>query len=68
MATNIEKQVEKTIQEQASKFSKSKTIKDYEKAAERFEEMVKKGLTKKRGFTLMTIDNSHLHRMRINSK
>ncbi len=68
MEKTLDKQVKETITEQSSKFDETQETKDFEKAIEEFERMVESGLVKKRGYTLMTIDDAHLHRATFNTK
>jgi hypothetical protein len=52
----------KILKEQSEKHSNDPKIKDYEKASEEFSKMVEQGITKRRGYTLLTIDKAHLYK------
>ncbi len=49
-----------------AKFLDDSKLKEFEAASAAFELMVQQGLTKKRGYTLMTIMDEHLHRPLVN--
>ena len=54
---NIETILKKTLKEKETVFKNNPTIESYEKASENFEELVKKGWAKKRGYNLSTISD-----------
>jgi hypothetical protein len=58
----------KTLKEQSAKHSKDHKLKEFEKASEEFSKLVKQGIAKRRGYTLLTIDQAHLHRVNFNVK
>jgi hypothetical protein len=61
----IEQKVEKTINEKVDK-KFAETLEVLEKASREFEKLVSEGLTSKRGYNLMTIDNKHSMNYEIN--
>lgn len=67
METNLTKKLEKVLEKEKARLEKEETLEKFEKAAEEFEEMIKKGLVKRRGYNLMTIDNKHLNGCTFNS-
>ncbi len=46
-----------TIERESNKFEKDKTLESFEKALYEFNELVKAGKAKKRGYNLMSIDS-----------
>lgn len=54
MATNIEKRVKETLKKVSDEQGLDDKLSDYEKALKEFNELVEKGITKRRGYTLMT--------------
>ncbi|KJR43826.1 hypothetical protein MCHI_000284 [Candidatus Magnetoovum chiemensis] len=69
MNNNITESVKTLIESDDMKETlHSQTIKEFEEALERFETLLKKGLTKKRGHTLLTITDAHLYCKPFNNK
>lgn len=54
MATNIEKRVKETLKKVSGEQGRDDKLSEYEEALKEFNELVEKGITKKRGYTLMT--------------
>lgn len=54
MTTNIEKRVKETLKKVSDEQGLDDKLSDYEKALKEFNELVEKGITKRRGYTLMT--------------
>ncbi|TVR77813.1 MAG: hypothetical protein EA412_10060 [Chitinophagaceae bacterium] len=67
MKTKIDKQVEAAIKKSEIKFKGSELIDKYEDALKKFEELVDKGVAKKRGNNLISITDLHLHKSLFNS-
>jgi ribosomal protein S20 len=55
----IEKEFLSTLKTQTKKFSQDESLKDLEKSLVSFDDMVKKGLVKKRGYNLQSIEDAH---------
>jgi hypothetical protein len=58
----------KILTEQSEKYSDDPKIKEFEMASEEFSKLVEQGLAKRRGYTLLTIDQAHLHKVNFNVK
>ncbi len=56
---NIALKVKDVVKENGKKFN-SEELKTFELAIQEFEDMVNKGLVRKRGYTLITIEEKHL--------
>jgi len=57
MEDDIVKKIETTLDIESIKFLNDKNLESYEKALIEFNELVRTGKTKKRGYNLMTIDS-----------
>ena len=60
------RQLEELLTEKESLLRDDDQIKELLKAAEQFNELVEQGFAQKRGYTLMTPDQVHLHRIDFN--
>lgn len=67
MVQSIEKEINSVIEASIKNFEGNELLVQYEDASKKFEDLVKKGLVKKRGYNLLSITESHLHRSRFNS-
>lgn len=63
----IDKRLIKTIYSESKKFKNDLKAKDYIKADQEFEELVKKGVAKKRGYNLMSVEDFPSKSYSINS-
>ncbi len=64
----IEQQVRDLIKNESSQHKSDKELKDFMEANIKFNEMVEKGLAKRRGNNLLSIEDGHLKRYTFNSK
>jgi hypothetical protein len=55
------------LEKESKKFQGDATLVAFEQASIEFEELVKKGIAKRRGYNLMTIEGKHLQRYCVNS-
>ena len=55
----IENEFLSTLKTQTKKFSQDESFKDLEKSLVSFDDMVKKGLIKKRGYNLQSIEDAN---------
>jgi hypothetical protein len=55
----IEKELIEVLQSETERLQNAPRIKDYEKAIRQWEDLVKRGLAKERGYNLLTIDSPH---------
>jgi len=58
----IVKEVKKEVIMQENRFSQDKRIEEFERMNETFEELVKRGIAKKRGNQLLSASDAHLKR------
>ncbi len=56
----IEKQVEEEIKILKQQFSGDKTVEEFEKTIDRFEDLVNKGMAQKRGYNLLSATDAHI--------
>ena len=56
----IVKEVKKEVIMQENRFSQDKRIEEFERMNEKFEELVKRGIAKKRGNQLLSASDAHL--------
>lgn len=68
MEKKITESLEEILSKEAQKFIDDPIVKEYEKASKEFDALVDKGLAIKRGYNLLTIENTHLYRISFNSK
>jgi hypothetical protein len=66
MDTNILTQLEESIEISSNLFKDDTILKEFELASIQFEELVKKGLVKKRGYSLVSITDIHLFNTYVN--
>lgn len=66
MENSIINDINIAIQISMEKYIKDETIKEFEDAYKEYLILVEKGLTKMRGYNLMTITDIHLHRLNFN--
>lgn len=64
----IEQQVRNLIKKDLHKHESDQEVKAFIEADRKFQEMVKKGLAKRRGNNLLSIEDGHLKRYTFNSK
>lgn len=68
MESTIVKNIQHILEKESSKYKDDSKIKEYEKAIENYKKLIEKGLTKHRGYNLITIDKAHLKRHSFNVK
>jgi hypothetical protein len=56
----IEKQVKDQIESLNEKFAQEENVKEFEKTNDQFEELVSKGVAKKRGYNLLSATDAHI--------
>lgn len=68
MENNIAQEVQKVIASESAKrlAEENNKLELFEKASANFEELIKRGLAKNRGYNLLTIDKAHLHKTSFN--
>ena len=66
MESLILEQLKNAIEIASIKFGADKGLKDFEKASKEFDELIEKGIARKRGYNLLTITENHLHRINFN--
>lgn len=66
--STIEQQVRNLIKKDLHKHESAQEVKAFMEADRKFQEMVNKGLAKRRGNNLLSIEDSHLKRYAFNSK
>lgn len=67
MEKEIIKDLENSIKQEGERLKSSETLASFEKASLEFEKLVERGIAKKRGYNLMTIETKHLSQFSINS-
>jgi len=67
METSMVEQVEQILHD-ANLTPQDNSVKEFEEAIEEFDLMIAQKLTSRRGNNLLSIDQSHLHRICFNSK
>jgi hypothetical protein len=58
--------IQSVIEQEAEKFENSESLSGFEKASSDFDDLVKKGIAKKRGNNLMSIEGKHLQSYSLN--
>ena len=66
--STIEQQVRDLIKKESQKHESDREVRAFMEADHKFQEMVNKGLAKRRGNNLLSIEDSHLKRYAFNSK
>lgn len=66
MENSIISEINIAIQISSENFEENELIKLFENANKEYELLVEKGLTKKRGYNLLSITDIHLHRLDFN--
>ncbi len=66
--SSIEQQVRELIRKESGKHEPDSELKAFMKADSMFKEMVNKGMAKRRGNNLLSIEDGHLKRYTFNSK
>ena len=64
---NLEKKLVETVKNETKKFENDSQIDKFMQAEKEFDEMVKKGLAKRRGNNLLPADEVHLKKFSINA-
>lgn len=67
MNNTIEKDLKKTLNKAKKAFEKDELLSKYEEAAKKFDELVEKGIVKRRGNNLISITERHLYTSVFNS-
>lgn len=67
MELEIVKSLENTLKKEGKRFENDKILLEFEQASIEFEKLVEKGIAKKRGYNLMTIEGKHLQQYFINT-
>lgn len=60
MASNLLQELQETIKQESTKFNGEEKLQEFEEAINIYKKLIEKGLTKKRGYNLLTIDKAHL--------
>lgn len=63
----IEKELIETLKVETEKFQNDPKIKEFEKANSEFKNLVQEGVTKERGYNLLTVENAHLTGVHFNA-
>lgn len=66
--STIEQQVRDLIKKESQKHESDQEVRAFMEADHKFQEMVNKGLAKRRGNNLLSIEDGHLRRYAFNSK
>lgn len=67
MAIAIDRKIKKTLVTEAKKHEGDASLNAFVKASAEFDELIKKGLVKRRGNNLLSITDKHLQQYAINS-
>lgn len=67
MELEIVKSLENTLKKEGKRFENDKILLEFEQASIEFEKLVERGIAKKRGYNLMTIEGKHLQQYSINT-
>jgi len=63
---NIEKALSETLEKETSKIKDGEGLKRFIEADKKFQELVERGITSKRGYNLLSFDDAHLKRSLFN--
>lgn len=61
MELEIVKNLEITLEREGNRLKDDATLSSFKQASLEFDKLVQKGMVKRRGYTLMTIDDKHLN-------
>lgn len=66
METSIEKKLKEALVSSTEKFKNSDMLNKFKEASNEFERLVELGIVKKRGNNLISITDTHLHKLNVN--